>query len=333
MTCRFLNNSTLLKVCQRQFSRSTTPHRRHRGLRPPAGRLARFGSYELLLPGPANLSGQILKTAWRPVPESIPRPQYNFETGEPSVLLSAPHIKDETDIVKMRNACQLARHVLEVAKAHAKAGTTTLDIDGIVHEEILQHGAYPSPLGYMQYPRSLCTSVNNVICHGIPDSRELRDGDLVNLDVTVSCFHGDNSETVAVGNVDEKGLALMAHTKEAMERAIAICRPGVAFAEIGALIESYAEEHGYTTNSDFSGHGIGRQFHEPPMIYHFRNDEPGIMEKGMTFTIEPMLCQGVAEPILWPDRWTAVTADGGRSAQYEHTVLITEEGCEILTRQ
>ncbi|KAJ3280534.1 Methionine aminopeptidase 1D, chloroplastic/mitochondrial [Borealophlyctis nickersoniae] len=164
--------------------------------------------------------------------------------------------------------------------------------------------------------------------------RPLENGDIINLDITVYLdgFHGDTSATFLVGDVDPQGRDLVAATKESMDRAIAICGPGVKLNEIGRVISQYAQKMGYTTCREFCGHGIGRQFHEPPLVYHFENNDEMIMEEGMSFTIEPMLCQGKPGIVRWPDNWTVVTEDGGRSAQFEHTILITKDGAEILTK-
>ncbi|KAJ3167216.1 Methionine aminopeptidase 1D, chloroplastic/mitochondrial [Geranomyces variabilis] len=295
----------------------------------PAARRAAFGSYDLILPPPQSLSASVLSAPRLPIPASIPHPEYDRNTGHPLVNLDRPHIKDSAEIAGMRDACALARRMLDYAAGLVGIGVRTDEIDRLVHERIVAAGAYPSPLGYMGYPKSICTSINNVICHGRP----LQDGDIVNIDITVylNGFHGDNSATFLVGNVDEKGQRLVSVTRDALDAAIAVCAPLVAFNEIGRVVSEHASKAGLSSCPDFSGHGIGRQFHEPPMIYHFRNTAPGIMLPGMVFTIEPMLCQGAAGHVRWPDNWTAVTKDGGRSAQFEHTILITPEGSEILT--
>eukprot|EP00842_Homolaphlyctis_polyrhiza_P004931 jgi/Hompol1/5439/HPOL_001933-RA len=275
------------------------------------------------------------------VPDTIPRPPYDFETGKPLVKLQAPHVNSPVEIEGMRRAGKLAGRILAGAAAIAKPGITTLEIDKFVHEAIIAENAYPSPLGYLQFPRSVCTSINNVICHGVPDERPLKDGDIINIDVTVrSCirsqvsfwqFHGDTSTTVLVGDVDEPGVALVEATKTALHEALKICGPGVPFREIGSLISNFARSKGYSVNRDFCGHGIGRHFHQPPLVMHHENNEPEVMSEGMTFTVEPILCQGNAGYAKWPDAWTVVTQDGGRSAQFEHTVLVVKDGVEVLT--
>ncbi|KAJ3145857.1 Methionine aminopeptidase 1D, chloroplastic/mitochondrial [Geranomyces michiganensis] len=322
----------------------------------PAARRAAFGAYDLILPTAQALSASVLSAPRAPVPPGVPHPEYDPATGHPLVNLDRPHIKDSAEIAGMREACALARRVLDYAAGLVGVGVCTEEIDQLVHERIVAAGAYPSPLGYLGYPKSICTSVNNVICHGIPDARPLQDGDIVNIDITVylNGFHGDNSATFLVGNVDENGRRLVKVTQDSLAAAIAVCAPGVPFNEIGRVVSEHASEAGLSSCPDFSGHGIGkltesinfhipqfiesrfdsvagRQFHEPPMIYHFRNTVPGKMQPGMVFTIEPMLCQGAAGHVKWPDNWTAVTRDGGRSAQFEHTILITPNGSEILT--
>jgi methionyl aminopeptidase len=185
----------------------------------------------------------------------------------------------------------------------------------------------------MGFPKSICTSVNNVLVHGIPDQRQLQEGDIVNVDVTVyhSGFHGDCSATFLVGSVDEEGKRLVEVTKEALQRAIDVCGPGVPFNMIGKTISILARKEGYTVSKAYCGHGIGRRFHELPLVYHHYNDDPGTMEAGMTFTIEPLLCQGKEGERKWNDGWTVTSKDGGRSAQFEHTVVITEDGARVMT--
>ncbi|KAF0298797.1 Methionine aminopeptidase 1D, mitochondrial [Amphibalanus amphitrite] len=213
--------------------------------------------------------------------------------------------------------CSIQHHhfwcSLLIGSARLQPGVTTEEIDRLVHRLTVQHGAYPSPLNYRGFPKSVCTSVNNVACHGIPDDRPLEDGDIINIDVTVFLdgHNGDCSETYPVGQVDQQGLRLIDAARRCRDDAIAICRPGVPFSEIG--------------------HGIGRYFHGPPEIYHCWNSYPGTMQPGMTFTIEPVISQGSREIVLLEDGWTAISGDGSRSAQFEHTVLITEDGVEILT--
>lgn len=211
---------------------------------------------------------------------------------------------------------------------------TTDEIDSFVYNAAIENRAYPSPLRYCGFPKSVCTSVNNIACHGIPDDRRLEDGDIINVDITVylNSFHGDTSKTFLIGNVDERGKYLVHHNEVALMEAIKICRPGQNFNEIGKAISKYAKEVDLRIIPAFIGHGIGEFFHGPPEIYHFENNfELGVMEPRTTFTIEPIFSLGYEEVELWEDGWTASTADGSRTSQFEHTILITDDGCEILT--
>lgn len=234
----------------------------------------------------------------------------------------------------MRAAARVAREVLDAAGRVVKVGVTTDAIDKLVHDETIARGAYPSPLNYLKFPKSVCTSVNEVICHGIPDAYKLQDGDIVNIDVTVyyNGYHGDLSEMFLVGNVDEKGKELVKVTHDAWQEAIKYCKPGQPYKGIGAVIEDYVKKFGFTTCPDFVGHGIGTDFHTAPTVFHHRNNENvGKMQVGHTFTIEPMICEGTPKNQMWNDKWTVTTKDGKRSAQFEHTLLITPDGAEPLT--
>lgn len=213
-------------------------------------------------------------------------------------------------------------------------GITTNELDATAHEYLCDHGAYPSPLGYRKFPKSICTSKNEVICHGIPDDLPLTDGDIVNLDVTayLDGVHGDTSATFPVGVVDESSQLLMDRTQEALRRGIAVVAPGRELNAIGRVIEAYANRFGYGVVRDFTGHGIGRDFHTGLVVPHY--DDPDldvIMKPGMVFTIEPMLTAGSIDYDVWPDGWTVVTRDGGRSAQFEHTVVVTDSGVDVLS--
>jgi len=234
----------------------------------------------------------------------------------------------------MRKSGKLAAEVLEFACSLAKPGVSTDSIDKAVHQMIIDAGAYPSPLGYGGFPKSVCTSINECICHGIPDSRELQDGDIMNIDVTVylNGYHGDTSKMVFVGEVSAEAKRLVGATREALHEAISICGPGVPFAMIGNTIHKIADAYKYKPVKIFVGHGVGNVFHSAPAILHCRNREPGRMQLNQTFTIEPMLNVGSIRANIWRDNWTAVTADGSLSAQFEHTLLITEGGVEILTK-
>ena len=241
--------------------------------------------------------------------------------------------KPESVWPKLRASGQLAAQVLKYAGKLCTPGRTTAEIDRLCYRMILEHDAYPSPLGYHGFPKSICTSVNNVVCHGIPNERPLREGDLVSVDVTVykHGYHGDTCATFMVGQVDDLGKDLVETTHEATLKAIERVKPGLAFNAIGKFIEDYASAHGYKSVREFCGHGIGEQFHELPYIFHCRNNEQGTCEPGLVFTIEPMLVEGSNEVEIWGDKWTVTTCDGGRCAQFEHTVLVTDTGVEILT--
>jgi len=272
----------------------------------------------------------------RAVPSDIVRPDYALD-GRPKA--SGPllpwqiEIKSKRDIEGMRVAGKIAREVLDIAGSMVAAGVTTDSIDARVHDETIARGAYPSPLNYHNFPKSCCTSVNEVICHGIPDSYELRDGDIVNIDVTCYAggYHGDCSETLLVGEVDDAGKQLVKVTHDCWQAAIAHCKPGALYKDIGAIIEDYIKPYKYESVAHFCGHGIGKVFHTTPNILHYRNNEPGKMEVGHVFTIEPMICEGTSRHVEWNDNWTATTKDGKRSAQFEHTLLITPTGVEALT--
>jgi methionyl aminopeptidase len=234
----------------------------------------------------------------------------------------------------MRRAGKAAAEVLQILGAAVQPGMTTDDLDAICHDECVKRGGYPSPLGYRGFPKSVCTSVNEVICHGIPDSTELRDGDIVNCDVTIYLdgVHGDTNATFCVGEVDEITAKLVRVTRECLDRGIAAVRPGAQVREIGRAIQAHAEGNGFGVVRDFIGHGIGEEFHGDPQIPHY--DHPGatlVLQPGMTFTIEPMITVGSYHVRLWDDGWTAVTADLSRTAQFEHTLVVTDDGAEILT--
>jgi methionyl aminopeptidase len=271
----------------------------------------------------------------RTVPDHIPRPLY-ADTGEPSAGHERePDVKPAETIARMRKAGRLAASVLHHVGTAVRPGVTTDALDELAHNLIVDAGAYPSPLGYHGYPKSLCTSVNEVICHGIPDDRALRDGDIVNLDVTVYLdgVHGDTNATFPVGNVDHDSRQLVTVTHECLDRGIEAVRPGRPLSDIGRAIQAHAEAHGYGVVRAFVGHGIGEQFHTDLHVPHY--DEPSAsttMEPGMAFTIEPMITMGDWRHVLWDDGWTAVTVDGRRTAQFEHTLVVTDDGAEVLTR-
>jgi methionyl aminopeptidase len=274
----------------------------------------------------------------RPVPASIPRPHYAQEPPQPAPPRQPAAPRSPEVIERMRVAGRVARTVLEETGKHVAPEVTTDELDRIAHELTIEHGAYPSPLRYpggrFPFPKSICTSVNEVICHGIPDDRPLRDGDILNIDVT--CFvdgvHGDNSMMFVVGDVDPERRRLVEATERAMFAGIAAVRHGAQVRDIGRAIEAVAKAEALGVVQAFVGHGVGEEFHTEPTIYHyFEPKARTVLEAGMTFTIEPMLNLGTWRHAMWDDGWTAVTADLSPSAQYEHTVLVTETGAELLT--
>ncbi|XP_066322674.1 methionine aminopeptidase 1D, chloroplastic/mitochondrial-like isoform X3 [Miscanthus floridulus] len=268
------------------------------------------------------------------VPNHIQRPPYVNSRQQRPGMNNGPEIHDEKGIECMRASGKLAAQVLKFAGTLVKPGITTDEIDKAVHQMIIDNGAYPSPLGYCGYPKSVCTSVNECICHGIPDSRPLEDGDIINIDVTVylNGYHGDTSATFLCGDVDDEAKKLVKVTRECLDKAISICAPGVEIKQIGRTIQDHADKFKFGVVRHFVGHGVGKVFHAEPVVLHFRNNEWGRMMLNQTFTIEPMLTIGSINPVMWSDDWTAVTEDGSLSAQFEHTILITEDGPEILTQ-
>jgi methionyl aminopeptidase len=243
-------------------------------------------------------------------------------------------IKSDREIELLRESCRLAAEVLQRAGELVKPGITTEEINTFVHEMTVKAGAIPSPLNYHGFPKSVCTSINDVVCHGIPGAQVLKDGDIINIDVTclLNGYHGDTSRTYAVGNVTKEVKQLMSVTEKAMEDGIAAARPGGYFGDIGEAIQELADEFGYGIVREFCGHGIGRGFHEDPMVLHYRSRSRGErIREGMVFTVEPMLNAGKEGVYVEKDGWTVRTKDGSLSAQYEHTVAITRNGPEILT--
>jgi methionyl aminopeptidase len=268
----------------------------------------------------------------RAVPANIVRPEY---VDKPSPApFTGSEVKDAETIEKMRVAGKLAAQARELVGSHVAPGITTDELDRIGHEFLCDHGAYPSTLGYKGFPKSLCSSVNEVICHGIPDSRVVDDGDIVNIDITafLNGVHGDTNATFLAGDVDDESRLLVERTKEALDRAIKAVKPGRRVNVIGRVIEAYAARFGYGVVRDFTGHGIGTSFHSGLVIPHFDSDyHAEEIQVGMTFTIEPMLNLGTPEWTMWDDEWTVVTRDLKRSAQFEHTLLVTADGAEVLT--
>ncbi|KAJ3191036.1 Methionine aminopeptidase 1 [Irineochytrium annulatum] len=278
-------------------------------------------------------------SAKRAVPAHIRKPEYadsGVATNEQrSRRTTQIEVLNADEIEKMREICKIGREALEAGAKAVKVGATTDEIDRVVHEACIERDCYPSPLNYYNFPKSCCTSVNEVICHGIPDRYELQDGDIVNIDV--SCFskdgyHSDLNSTYLVGNVDAAGVRLVETTRLCLDKAIEMVKPGVLYRDVGNLIQKTADAAGFSVVRSFVGHGIGKHFHGAPDVPHYaKNKAVGVMKPGHTFTIEPMICEGHWRDQQWPDRWTAVTEDGKRSAQFEETLLVTETGVEILT--
>jgi methionyl aminopeptidase len=269
----------------------------------------------------------------RAVPPEILRPDY-VETGTP-VRSTESAVKSPEVIARIRAAGKIARDVLAETGAAVAVGVTTDELDRVAHEAHVARGVYPSPLRYRGFPKSVCTSVNEVICHGIPDDRALVDGDIVNLDITVYVdgVHGDTNATFCVGRVDPESRRLVKVTEECLELGIEAVRPGAVLSDIGRAIETHAHDAGFFVVRAFVGHGIGEVFHGPPQVPHYYERAAStVLEPGMVFTIEPMITMGSVQPVIWPDGWTAATSDGSRTAQFEHTVLVTDTGVEVLTR-
>ena len=289
------------------------------------------GSYCVGMPVRSALQPGV-QTPRRPVPASITRPEY---VDKPAPQRNTdPYVQPPEVIEAMRIAGKLAAQALQEAGRVVAPGVTTDEIDAVVHEFLCDHGAYPSTLGYRNFPKSCCTSLNEVICHGIPDSTVVQDGDIVNVDVTayIGGVHGDTNATFLAGDVSEEARLLVERTHEATMRAIKSVRPGRQLNVIGRVIEAYANRFGYGVVRDFTGHGIGRTFHSGLVILHY--DEPNVIreiEPGMTFTIEPMITLGGIEYDQWDDGWTVTTRDKSWTAQFEHTIVVTEDGAEILT--
>jgi len=267
------------------------------------------------------------------VPKNIVKPEYVGKKAPAE--WTGGHVKNPEQVEKIRAAGKLAAQAIELAGNSIVVGMSTNELDVIVHDFLISKGAYPSTLGYRGFPKSCCTSVNEIICHGIPDDLEIQDGDIVNIDVTayLDGFHGDSNQTFKVGNVSEEVSLLVDRTKESLDRAIAAVMPGRPINVIGRTIESYAKRFGYGVVRDFTGHGIGEAFHSGLVVPHY-DAAPlysNTMEVGMVFTIEPMLTLGTHEWDMWPDGWTVATKDKSITAQFEHTLVVTESGAQILT--
>ncbi|MTB10137.1 MAG: type I methionyl aminopeptidase [Actinobacteria bacterium] len=269
----------------------------------------------------------------RSVPNSIPRPEY---VGKKSPKrYRGSEVQSQETIEKMRIAGRIAAGALAEVGRNVAPGITTDELDRIGHEYLLDHNAYPSTLGYRYFPKSLCASLNEVICHGIPDSTVVQDGDICNIDITafIHGVHGDTNATFFAGDVDEESRLLVERTAESLKRAIEAVKPGRPINVIGRVIESYAKRFNYGVVRDFTGHGISTTFHSGLVVPHYDTEHfDTIMQEGMTFTIEPMLTLGTYNWDMWDDDWTVVTKDRMRSAQFEHTLVVTADGAEILTK-
>ncbi|MEY9850955.1 methionyl aminopeptidase [Leifsonia sp. EB41] len=272
-------------------------------------------------------------TAMRSVPSRIPRPEYVGKQGPTPSDRGDVYSPAEVELI--RESGRIAARAIERVGQAVRPGITTEELDAIGHEFLIEHDAYPSTLGYRGYPKSICSSVNEVVCHGIPDDTVLADGDIVNIDITAykNGFHGDSNQTFIVGTASQEVTLLVERTREALNRGIKAVAPGRQVNVIGRAIESYAKRFGYGVVRDFTGHGVGATFHSGLIIPHY-DAAPAfddVMEVGMVFTIEPMLTLGSHDWDLWADDWTVVTRDRSITAQFEHTLVVTERGAEILT--
>jgi methionyl aminopeptidase len=275
--------------------------------------------------------GQLSPT--RPVPAAIARPYYVGNSGQPSGRTLEP-LTDAASMDRLRAACAAARRVLDHVGMEVAAGVTTDALDSVAHDAYVAEGGYPSPLGYRGFPKSICTSVNEVVAHGIPDDRALVSGDIVNCDITIYLdgMHGDCSATFLVGEVEPATRHLVDVTEQCLYAGIDAVRPGGRVRDIGRAIQSIAQTEGLGIVRELVGHGIGEEFHSAPYVHHY--DEPRDrtrLRAGMVFTIEPMLTLGAPDVVQWDDGWTIVTLDGQPSAQFEHTVMVTRDGVEVLT--
>lgn len=273
-------------------------------------------------------------SAGLPVPPEIPRPPYVAEPEKVKGWWNARiEEKSPEQVAAMRAAGKLAHATLDLAETLVTPGRTTEEMEAVLHKFMCDNGAYPSDLGYKGFPKSVMISINEVICHGIPDDRPLEDGDLVNVDVTLYLggYHADTARSWVCGTGDDTTRRLVSSTREALDAAIAVCRAGAPMKLIGAAVSAIAEREGFGVVKTLVGHGIGEFFHGVPQVFHCRNSDNRKMQAGTTFTIEPVFTEGTIEWLTWDDGWTIATRDGGRAAQFEHTLLITEDGCEVLT--
>jgi len=268
----------------------------------------------------------------RNFPSHISKPEY-ADTGIPHAP-PEPVIKTRDEIIKITSACRVAKSILEIVGSQIRPGLTNEEIDDLVYALCLEYDCYPSPLNYSGFPKCVTTSVNNIAVHAIPDTRPLEDGDIISVDVSVYMdgFHGDCCSTFTVGDaVDEEGYRLIDVTKKSLEKAISICRHGTQLGEIGNLIESFVEENGFKVIPNLCGHGVGKYFHEPPQVLHYRNESSIKLVENMIITIEPVICEGDPDVAIYPDGWTISTIDGKRVAQFEDTILIQKNGAQVLT--
>ena len=285
------------------------------------------------MPAPIGTLKPGVVSPMRSVPNSNPRPEY---VGKKSPKrYRGSEVQSQETIEKMRIAGRIAAGALAEVGRNVAPGITTDELDRIGHEYLLDHNAYPSTLGYRYFPKSLCASLNEVICHGIPDSTVVQDGDICNIDITafIHGVHGDTNATFFAGDVDEESRLLVERSAESLKRAIEAVKPGRPINVIGRVIESYAKRFNYGVVRDFTGHGISTTFHSGLVVPHYDTEHfDTIMQEGMTFTIEPMLTLGTYNWDMWDDDWTVVTKDRMRSAQFEHTLVVTADGAEILTK-
>ncbi|KAL2106644.1 hypothetical protein VUR80DRAFT_6432 [Thermomyces stellatus] len=279
-------------------------------------------------------------SAKRTVPKSIKHPDWSetgIPRGEQRLHRTKVQILDAKAQEAMRKVCRLAREVLDITAAEIRPGVTTDYLDEVCHEACVERRSYPSPLNYNHFPKSLCTSPNEVVCHGIPDQRVLLDGDIINLDVSIyhGGYHADLNETYYVGDrakADPDSVRVVETTRECLDKAIKLVKPGTPIRDFGGVIEKHAKSRNCSVVATWGGHGINTEFHPPPWIPHYaKNKAVGVCKPGMAFTIEPILTLGKPKEVYWPDDWTNVTVDGKRTAQFEHTVLVTETGVEVLT--
>ncbi|PVU92108.1 hypothetical protein BB559_003841 [Furculomyces boomerangus] len=280
-----------------------------------------------------NLKANYPLSPRRKIPDTIKLPDYAItgkSASEEHVSSTRIKVLSEKEIEGMRKVCRLGREVLDIAARSLKEGITTDEIG----KACLERDSYPSPLNYYNFPKSVCTSVNEIICHGIPDQTKLKNGDIVNIDVTLyhNGYHGDLNETYIIGETDSAGLKLVQTTKKCLELAIEKVKPGALYRDFGNVIEAHAKKNGFSVVRTYTGHGINSLFHCAPNVPHYANNKTaGVLKPGNVFTIEPMINEGGYMDTTWPDNWTSATKDGKRSAQFEHTILVTETGCEVLT--